>query len=88
MAISDELRSSAGDGGEGLRREIRKALRDRRFAAMVIDNDWLPKEYLDPAYERQGDVPAHGDLGPVIGWKTAQPQSVYVPRRDAAGVAP
>ena len=88
MAISDELRSRTGDAGEGLRREIRKALRDQRFAAMVIDNDWLPKEYLDPAYERQGEVPARGDLGPVIGWKTAEPQTVYIPRPRGAERAP
>ncbi len=88
MAISDELRSRTGDAGEGLRREIRKALRDRRFAAMVVDNDWLPREFLDPAYERQGDVQGRADLGPIVGWKTAQPQTVYVPRRDAAGSAP
>jgi hypothetical protein len=78
MAISDELRSAAGD--EGLRREIRQALSDGRFAAMVIDNDWPQKDILDRAYERQADVPERGDLGPVIGWKTAQPRSIYVPR--------
>jgi 4-amino-4-deoxy-L-arabinose transferase-like glycosyltransferase len=80
MAISDELRAGAGDSAAQLRRAIRRALVEKRFAAIVLDNEWLPKEQLGPNYQRTGEVPDRKDLGPVIGWRTAQPQSLWEPK--------
>lgn len=85
MALSDELRGSGtGPIAEGLRREIRKALTERRFAALVIDNPWLPKPALDPSYEKARDIAHQASLGPVIGWQVAQPHTIWVPREAPA----
>lgn len=79
IAISDELRGGGtGPTAESLRRQIRRALIEKRFAGMIIDNPWLPKEQLEPNYQRRGEVPMRRHLEPVIGWQTAQPNSIWV----------
>lgn len=74
MAMSDELRSGS-DAGNELRREIRRSLMSKRWAAMVMDNDWLPRDQREAGYEKKADVPRAG-LAQVIGYKT-QPTLVY-----------
>jgi 4-amino-4-deoxy-L-arabinose transferase-like glycosyltransferase len=77
MAISDELRSGS-DAGNDLRKEIRRSLASKRWPAMVLDNDWLPKEQREAGYEKQSDLPKEG-LAQIIGYKT-QPSTVFKAR--------
>jgi 4-amino-4-deoxy-L-arabinose transferase-like glycosyltransferase len=78
MAISDELRSGSEVGNE-LRKEIRRGLMNKRWPAMVIDNDWLPREQREAGYEKQADLHRDG-LGQVLGYKT-QPSIVFKARQ-------
>ncbi len=75
MAVSDELRSGQGELANDLRREIRRSLAGKRYAAMVMDNDWLPRDQREAGYEKKADIPREG-LAPVIGYKT-QPTLLY-----------
>lgn len=77
MALSDELRSGASPTAEALRRKLRRALIEKRFAGVIMDNPWLQKE-LEPNYDRRGQVPMRQHLEPVIGWQTAQPNTIWV----------
>ncbi|APR75504.1 Hypothetical protein A7982_00850 [Minicystis rosea] len=81
MALSDVLRGGGtGETATALRREVRRALVEKKLAGIVLDNPWLPKEQLDPSYEKKGDIAMHERLGPVIGWMTAQPRTLWTPR--------
>jgi Dolichyl-phosphate-mannose-protein mannosyltransferase len=85
MALSDELRSGAGGEAGELRREVRRSLDRRRFDAILLDNEWLPRAELEARYQREGEVKDRQSLGPVLGWSVAQPQSIWVPLPDGAG---
>ena len=81
MAISDELRSMpSSPTAKALRLRIARAIEQRQFAALVLDNVWLPGTLIHPRYEKTRDIPMRTSLGPVIGWRTAQPSGIWVPK--------
>ncbi|MFT3772549.1 MAG: glycosyltransferase family 39 protein [Minicystis sp.] len=81
MALSDELRGGGtSEVANEFRREVRRALVQKHFAAIVLDNPWLPKEQFEQGYEKKMNVPMRESLAPVIGWQTAQPQTIWVPK--------
>jgi hypothetical protein len=89
MAVADIMESRPGPVRERLSNEIRDALTQQRFAAIVLDGDlWFFEEELERNYAEVRPVFA-GTPGfwPVTGMHT-RPQSLYQPRSaDAADPA-
>ena len=89
MAVADIMESRPGPVREKLSSEIRGALAQQRFAAIVLDEDlWFFQAELERGYAKVrpllADVPG---FWPVTGMRT-RPQSLYQPRRsDAADPA-
>jgi 4-amino-4-deoxy-L-arabinose transferase-like glycosyltransferase len=79
MAISDILRADDGLVKEGIEREIREAIRERRFAAIITDGDWYERD-LEAHYELRGSA---FDDESVFWTRTGmrtRPERIYVPR--------
>lgn len=82
-----ELRGDYGGGKRAaewaaIQRDLTLAIRERRFAAIVLDEEW-PKEGLDCCYRGEALIYAVPTaLVPVTGWQT-RPQYLYLPREGA-----
>lgn len=80
MALIDVLRSDRLDVAHALRQDIRRALRERRYAAVVLDHEWWGRE-LRRSY-RPLLPPPVGD--PEALWtragKPTRPAQLWVPR--------
>jgi hypothetical protein len=79
MAMEDILGIGGGKPGAALLAELRKALREKRFALIVPDTEWHRRE-IDESYRRQRDAildPAA--FFPVTGMRT-RPKGLYLPR--------
>lgn len=83
MAIGDVLRAGEGPVRDDLQQEILGAIRERRFAAIIVDEDWF-QEDLEAHYELRGS--AFDDdavFWTRTGYRT-RPERIYVPRRADA----
>ncbi len=71
MAINDVLRGPDGEGKQRLLGGIRQAIRDRRFRAIVLDDEWLFKKEIQQHYDAAGLVFQEKNVfWPVTGWRT------------------
>ncbi|MBW2290308.1 MAG: glycosyltransferase family 39 protein [Deltaproteobacteria bacterium] len=83
MAITDVLRGGNEPVREQLRAEIRSAIRERRFAAIVVDRPWY-EEDMNAHYELAGDAfDDDGVFWPQTGLRT-RPEQIYVPKQADA----
>ena len=79
MALSDVLRSERGEARDRLSEELKEAIREQRFAAIIVDiPDWLP-DLLETHYQRAGPVLAEDAFWPVTGPRI-RPEYLYLPR--------
>jgi hypothetical protein len=81
MAMSDVLGKSGGRPGAKLKEEVVTAIREKRFAAVILDTEFMRKE-VEKHYRRQGDVFGKKDKDvfyPIAGMKT-RPKGIYVPK--------
>jgi len=91
MMLKDVLRSSREAEKDILKADIRRAVRQRQFDAVIIDNlvytpKWLRRE-LRRTYDYQGYLFDEGiEAGPVIG--TRYNPQLFLPREPAAGDGP
>jgi 4-amino-4-deoxy-L-arabinose transferase-like glycosyltransferase len=70
-----------------MQNEIRDAIRNHRFAAIIMDAHALPEEWR-PYYTLQGPVFQSSDVFyPVTGWRT-RPKAVFVPREPPESLLP
>lgn len=69
------------EAGERLAEEFRQAVRERRFAAIILDEYWgLCQDEIDRHYVRQGPAFQKAEVfWPVTGWRV-RPSWVYVPK--------
>jgi hypothetical protein len=80
MAVWDVARGSDSDAAGSLLSEITAAIRERRFAAVIVDSDVFAQPDLDLHYDRH-PMPYEGDVFyPVTGMRT-RPQYFCLPRR-------
>jgi len=90
MAVADVLRGDRGQVGTKFRDDIREAIREKRFAAMILDesffvwflHDVFPqlREDIEENYVRQESIfDSDSVFWPVTGGRT-RPEFVYVPR--------
>ena len=80
MAIADILRAGEGAVKDDIQNEITGAIRERRFAAIIVDRDWH-QEDLEAHYELRGS--AFNDAS-VFWTRTGlrtRPERIYVPKR-------
>ncbi len=80
MAIADILRAGEGPVKDDIQREIKGAIRELRFAAIIIDGDWY-EEDLEAYYELRGSA---FDDDSVFWTRTGlrtRPERIYVPKR-------
>jgi 4-amino-4-deoxy-L-arabinose transferase-like glycosyltransferase len=80
MAIADILRAGEGPVKDDIENEITGAIRERRFAAIIIDGDWY-EEDLEAHYELRGSA---FDDDSVFWTRTGlrtRPERIYVPKR-------
>lgn len=83
MAVKDVLRGRDRPARQRIGAEIRSAIRERRFAAIVIDRAWYEEE-LNAHYELRGEVfDDAGVFWPRTGMRT-RPEKIFVPRGAAA----
>jgi 4-amino-4-deoxy-L-arabinose transferase-like glycosyltransferase len=80
-AISDVVNAKQAGAGADLNLEIRQAVQERKFAAIVLDHGWSPKLFdIDKHYRKQATV--FGDpkgFWTFTGART-RPETIYVPR--------
>jgi len=80
MAVWDVARGSDSDAAGSLLSEITAAVRERRFAAVIVDSDVFAQPDLDVYYYRH-PIAYEGDVFyPVTGMRT-RPQYFCLPRR-------
>jgi 4-amino-4-deoxy-L-arabinose transferase-like glycosyltransferase len=80
MALFDVMRGDTGEFGAQLREEIAQAIRERRFAAIILDSEWCPED-LGEYYIDKGLVFEDKTVfWPVSGVKM-RPEHIYVPRQ-------
>lgn len=79
MAIGDILGVGGGRPGAELRDDIRRAIAQKRFGAIVLDDEWFRRE-IDQAYVKKEDLFAGKDVfWPVTGARM-RPRMIFVPR--------
>ncbi len=82
MAMEDILGIGGGKPGAALLSELRRALREKRFAMIVPDTEWHRRE-IDESYRRQRDaILDPGAFFPVTGMRT-RPKGLYLPKPTA-----
>jgi hypothetical protein len=79
MAIADILRAREGPVRDGIEREIEDAIRERRFAAIIVDRDWY-EEDLEAHYELRGRAFDDDDVFWTRTGLRTRPERIYVPR--------
>jgi hypothetical protein len=78
MAIGDVLGAGGRPGAE-LREEIQAAIKQRRFAAVIVDTDFFRRE-IEESYRLRGNPMATKDgLTLETGWRV-RPRALYVPK--------
>jgi len=89
MAVNDILRSGESQIRTKLITEIKEAIREQRFSAIILDSDdwylknlWF-KEYMETYYRKKGPVFTDKTVfWPVAGYLT-RPEYIYIPNNDA-----
>ena len=83
VAVNDVLNDSDGEVGAGLREDVSRAVRERRFDAIILDGPWF-LELTERHYRRDRALFSSPDVfWPVTG-KRLRPQVIYVPRSNHA----
>jgi hypothetical protein len=83
MAIHDILSGDQGNTKFRLAREIRQAIAEKRFGAIIIDSEWWFSDAIDKYYEKQRRVFDNERIfWPVTGYKT-RPEFIYVPKHES-----
>lgn len=81
MAIHDILTGDQGDTKVKLAREIRQAIAEKKFGAIVLDGGWWFSDDIEQYYEKQRRVFDNDAVfWPVTGYKT-RPEYIYIPKR-------
>jgi hypothetical protein len=78
MAIMDVLRGHTGPERRRMRADIESAIRERRYAAIIIDEEWFP-ELLDANYELRGSLFEEDVFWPRTG-EIVRPEWLFLPR--------
>lgn len=78
MAVLDILRGHAGPERDRMRAEIETAIRERRYAAIILDEEWFP-EVLDAHYELRGRLFQTEVFWPRTG-ERVRPEWLYLPK--------
>ncbi len=79
MALFDVMRGDDPDLGAQLRDEIGQAIRERRFAAIILDSDWCPEDMEEHYIEEEPVFENETVFWPVSGVRM-RPEVIYVPR--------
>jgi hypothetical protein len=87
MGIADVQRGDARGYGRVLTAALDSSIAERRFSAVVLDDDWL-REQVEREYVRAGRVFADPRLFRTVAGTGARPQFVYVPRPAAESSDP
>jgi hypothetical protein len=82
MAVIDVVRGDKGETGVGLENEMKQAIRDKRFAAVILDVPWNDTDF-QAAYRLE----RHIFTDPTVLWPVTglgvRPQLLYVPKEDS-----
>jgi hypothetical protein len=81
MALTDVLTRSTGRVRDKLLGQVQTAIKEQRFAAVVLDHRWFLDE-MKASYQVSG--PVFDDttvFWPVTGWRI-RPQEIWVPRKE------
>jgi 4-amino-4-deoxy-L-arabinose transferase-like glycosyltransferase len=82
MALGDVIRGSGGQARDRLIDEIRQAIQEQRFGAIILDNSfftWFIND-IEKYYVKQGPVFDNGTVfWPVVGLRT-RPEFIYIPK--------
>jgi 4-amino-4-deoxy-L-arabinose transferase-like glycosyltransferase len=79
MAVQDVVGVGGGRPGADLRDEIKRALAERRFAAVIVDTDFFKKEIEETYRRKSAATPSKDGLWPETGWRV-RPRDLYVPK--------
>jgi hypothetical protein len=80
MAVGDVLRGQPGETRTKLIEEFRQAVRGKKFAAIILDSDWLPEVEVFYLPERRV-FSDNSVFWPVTGMRT-RPELIFVPKVD------
>ena len=80
MAVGDLLHFAPGPVGDALERDLREALCERRYSAVVTDGPWRYDAELERAYEAPQPLPELGDAFWTVTGSPTRPRLLYVPR--------
>jgi hypothetical protein len=87
MAIGDLLHFAPGPVGDALERDMRRALCERRYSAIVTNGTWRYESELGAFYGPAQPLPELGDaFWPLTGART-RPSALYPPRALTPGGA-
>jgi hypothetical protein len=75
----DDVIASGGEPARALAAELRRALDERRFDAVVTDTGWS-KALLKRGYRRRGEVFQEKRVFATVTGMRMRPEHVYVPR--------
>jgi len=83
MAINDILNSSPGEARSTMTENVAAALREQRFAAIILDSGlWGFEDLLAEHYEQTEEIFSNPNVfWPATGMRT-RPEKLYTPRRD------
>ncbi|UCB53252.1 MAG: glycosyltransferase family 39 protein [Candidatus Zixiibacteriota bacterium] len=82
-AVNDVLNDTGSAAAAKLREEIRRAVQERRFGAIILDGPWF-LEIIQRHYDGHRALFASADVfWPATGRRT-RPEMVYLPKSDAA----
>ena len=78
MAITDVLNRSKGEPRMKLKNEIKAALKDQRFGALVLDHTWFEDMWKEHYVEADSVFASPDVFWPVTGWRI-RPERICVP---------
>ena len=82
MAIHDNLTGGRKEVSTKLRHEIQQAIAQKKFRAIILDDDWYFLDDVKTYYTQQENVFEDGTVfWPVTGYKT-RPEYIYIPKED------
>lgn len=86
MAVFDIIRGNDDSVKANLTSEIRDAIREKRFNAIIIDSDvYTFQKDIDDYYTKQGPIfEEEGVFWPVTGYRV-RPELIYVPKTSSSG---
>ncbi len=83
MAMNDILLYDRGKVRDRMVAEMRKAISERNFEAVILEDSFWFKDDIERCYRERGEVfDKPGVFWPLVGWQT-RPRAIYVPRSSA-----